>query len=62
MSEFSAAAAVLPSDGLTAALASSGLGQPELWSVLSVETSGCGFLPGQAIVMALGTQQAETDG
>lgn len=45
MCEFTGAAAVLTPDGLTAAQASSGLGQSELWSVLSVETSGCGFLP-----------------
>ena len=45
MPEFTGAASVLTPDGLAAVLTSSGLGQPELWSVLSVETSGCGFLP-----------------
>jgi hypothetical protein len=34
----------LTSSGVAAVLAPATLGQPELWSVLSVETSGCGYL------------------
>ncbi|HEY5101772.1 MAG TPA: N-acetylmuramidase domain-containing protein [Steroidobacteraceae bacterium] len=32
-------------DSITSVLHPTGLGQAELWSVLSVETSGCGYLP-----------------
>lgn len=43
--DFSGPGTPLSSKGVTSILNSTGLGQPELWSVLSVETSGCGYLP-----------------
>jgi N-acetylmuramidase/Putative peptidoglycan binding domain len=45
MVEFSGAGTALSSDGLGEASHTAGVGLPEIWSVLSVETSGCGFLP-----------------
>jgi len=45
MPEFSAAGTALSSNGLSEASQAAGVGLPEIWSVLSVETSGCGFLP-----------------
>ena len=44
-SEFSGAAHPLDDEGLHAALALIKVGLPELWAVVSVETSGCGYLP-----------------
>lgn len=35
----------LSQSGMDAALETIGVGAPELWAVISVETSGCGFLP-----------------
>jgi N-acetylmuramidase/Putative peptidoglycan binding domain len=45
MAEFVAKGNVLSSGGLDEAAQAVGAGAPELWSVLAVETSGCGFLP-----------------
>jgi hypothetical protein len=45
MVEFAGKGTALTLDGLNSASAASRVGLPELWSVLSVETSGCGFLP-----------------
>jgi hypothetical protein len=45
MAEFSGTGTALTSGGLDAASAAAWLGLPEIWSVISVETSGCGFLP-----------------
>jgi hypothetical protein len=39
------AALPLHRDGLTAAAAEAGVGPAVMWSVVLVETSGCGFLP-----------------
>jgi hypothetical protein len=45
MSNFAAAGRPMTHDGVIAAAAHAGAGVPELWAVISVETSGCGFLP-----------------
>ncbi|HMD65308.1 MAG TPA: N-acetylmuramidase domain-containing protein [Stellaceae bacterium] len=45
MVEFAGAGTALSLDGLTTASGNARIGLPELWSVLSVETAGCGFLP-----------------
>jgi hypothetical protein len=45
MIDFFGTATALTSGGVVEALAGANLGQAELWSVLSVETSGCGYLP-----------------
>jgi hypothetical protein len=45
MVEFAGAAPPLTQDGVNTIVESSGVGLPELWSVLSVETSGCGYMP-----------------
>jgi hypothetical protein len=45
MMEFFGPAAALTPAGVAGALAAASLEQPELWCVLSVETSGCGYLP-----------------
>src|SRR2546429_4905849 len=45
MLEFVGTAFPLSQSGVNETLTSSGLGIAELWSVLSVETSGCGYLP-----------------
>jgi N-acetylmuramidase len=44
MLPFQLAALALSSDGLNAAAANIGVHAPEVWTVLGVETSGCGFL------------------
>lgn len=44
MPEFVAAGTALSRDGLNEASQAVDLALPEIWSVLSVETSGCGFL------------------
>ena len=43
--EFQRAAKALSADGLAEATCKLGVKAPELWTVLAVETSGCGFLP-----------------
>lgn len=43
--EFSGSGTALTSGGLDAVSETARLGLPEIWSVISVETSGCGFLP-----------------
>jgi hypothetical protein len=45
MVEFALTGSPLSPGGVQEILASSGLGFAELWSVLSVETCGCGYLP-----------------
>jgi hypothetical protein len=45
MVEFAAKGSALSSGGLDEAAQTAGVGAPEIWSVLAVETSGCGFLP-----------------
>ena len=45
MVEFAAKASALSSGGFDEASQVAGVGAPETWSVLAVETSGCGFLP-----------------
>jgi hypothetical protein len=45
MVEFAGAGTPLSREGINGIFDSSGLGPPELWSVISVETSGCGYLP-----------------
>src|SRR5262245_60865637 len=45
MVDFSGKALALTSGGLDEASHTAGVGLPELWAVMSVETSGCGFLP-----------------
>jgi len=45
MPEFTDAAGPLTSAGVTDFTKMAGTSAPEMWSVLSVETSGCGFLP-----------------
>jgi len=45
MLEFVGTAFPLSQGGVNETLTSSGLGIAELWAVLSVETSGCGYLP-----------------
>src|SRR5437588_10586012 len=45
MLEFVGTAFPLSQSGVNETLTSSGLGIAELWAVLSVETSGCGYLP-----------------
>ncbi len=45
MASFSGSGIPLTDAGLNAFLTATGADQPDLWSVLSVETSGCGFLP-----------------
>jgi hypothetical protein len=42
---FVGAAHPLHDDGLTAAATHAGVDPTALWSVIVVETSGCGFLP-----------------
>jgi hypothetical protein len=42
---FQSAATALSADGLSTASAKIGVHAPEVWTVLAVETSGCGFLP-----------------
>jgi hypothetical protein len=44
MVEFAAKGTVLSPGGLEEAAQAAGIGVPDIWSVLSVETSGCGFL------------------
>lgn len=44
MVEFAAKASALSSQGIDEASQVAGVGAPEIWSVLAVETSGCGFL------------------
>ena len=43
--EFQGTAQALSTDGLTEVTGKLGVKAPELWTVLAVETSGCGFLP-----------------
>lgn len=45
MLEFVGTAFPLSQSGVNETLISTGLGIAELWAVLSVETSGCGYLP-----------------
>ncbi len=45
MQEFTGAASALTEAGLSAFMDATGACAPDLWAVLSVETSGCGFLP-----------------
>jgi hypothetical protein len=45
MPEFVGQGTPLTQQGIAAAAASLGVGAAELWAVMSVETSGCGFLP-----------------
>ncbi len=45
MLEFVGTAFPLSQGGVNETLTSSGLGIAELWAVLSVETSGCGYPP-----------------
>jgi hypothetical protein len=45
MVEFAANGSALSSGGLDEASQAAGVSAPEIWSVLAVETSGCGFLP-----------------
>jgi hypothetical protein len=45
MVEFAAKGSALSSGGLDEASQAAGVGASEIWSVLAVETSGCGFLP-----------------
>jgi hypothetical protein len=45
MPDFTGAASPLTSVGVTGFTDMAGTGAPEMWCVLSVETSGCGFLP-----------------
>src|SRR5437588_6623265 len=42
---FQSEATALSADGLNSASAKIGVHAPEIWTVLGVETSGCGFLP-----------------
>jgi N-acetylmuramidase/Putative peptidoglycan binding domain len=42
---FQGTAMALSSDGLSAASQTLGVHAPEIWTVLAVETSGCGYLP-----------------
>src|SRR5438445_12178494 len=44
MAEFVGRARGLSAAGLTAAAGSIGVNAPEIWAVVAVETSGCGFL------------------
>ncbi len=44
MAEFAGRSRGLSAAGLTAAAGSIGVNVPEIWAVLAVETSGCGFL------------------
>jgi hypothetical protein len=43
--EFATTGLALTTDGISGILEESELGAADLWSVLSVETSGCGYLP-----------------
>ena len=43
--EFQGTGAPIDAGGFTAACTAIGVSAPEIWAVLSVETSGCGFLP-----------------
>lgn len=45
MAEFAGGGPPLTRDGLEGIASRASIGLPELWSVLSVETSGCGYLP-----------------
>jgi hypothetical protein len=45
MPDFTGAAGPMTSAGVTGFTNTAGTGAPEMWCVLSVETSGCGFLP-----------------
>jgi len=45
MVDFSGAGTALSSGGLAEASQAANIGLPEIWAVMSVETSGCGFLP-----------------
>jgi hypothetical protein len=45
MPEFAGAGTALSTGGFDEASHACGVGSPEIWSVISVETSGCGFLP-----------------
>ncbi len=45
MLQFAGAATALTSAGLSAFLSATHTQAPDLWAVLAVETSGCGFLP-----------------
>lgn len=45
MLEFSGAGTALSTGGLEEASRAAGLGLAEVWAVISVETSGCGYLP-----------------
>src|SRR5947209_178868 len=42
---FQSEATALSADGLNSASAKIGVHAPEIWTVLGVETSGCGYLP-----------------
>ena len=42
---FRGTACALSSDGLAAVAGNLGVNAPEIWTVLAVETSGCGYLP-----------------
>lgn len=43
--EFTGKSIAISAGGLATAGSALGVGQPEVWTVLAVETSGCGFLP-----------------
>src|SRR5271157_1553905 len=45
MVDFAGPGAPLTSEGMSRSSDAVGVGLPEMWSVVSVETSGCGFLP-----------------
>ena len=45
MSGFASAGTPMTQTGVAAAAGRAGAGVPEIWAVISVETSGCGFLP-----------------
>ena len=49
MNDFTGKAMLLDSDGLQASLDLLGAGAADLWAVIGVETSGCGFLPDRRI-------------
>jgi hypothetical protein len=45
MSSFAGAGVPLTDAGIAGAAARAGVGMAELWAVVSLEASGCGFLP-----------------
>jgi len=45
MVDFSGAGSPLTSDGISRSCDAVNVGPGEMWSIISVETSGCGFLP-----------------